>query len=64
MVIVVSGRGLFDPAIVDRPWTVILDLVDSLSRSYRDRADLVSSTGRSRAAYRSLAAATDGSNVA
>lgn len=55
VVVVVSDRA-FDPCITGGSWTVILDFVDSLSRSYRDRADLVPGRGR-RLGYRALAAA-------
>jgi polysaccharide biosynthesis protein PslH len=55
VVIVVSTRA-FDPVATDGPWTLVLDLVDSLSRSYRDRADVVEGIPR-RAMYRTLAAA-------
>jgi glycosyltransferase involved in cell wall biosynthesis len=55
LVIVVSDRA-FDPSVTGGSWTVILDFVDRLSRSYRDRAELVSG-GTRRLGYRALAAA-------
>lgn len=55
LVVVVSDRA-FDPSIAGQSRSVILDFVDSLSRSYRDRADLVTGAGP-RFGYRALAAA-------
>jgi hypothetical protein len=54
-VVVVSTRA-FDPSVTSGPWRLVLDLVDSLSRSYQDRAAVVDGLPR-RAMYRMLAAA-------
>ena len=54
-VVVVSTRA-YDAQRDRRPWTLVLDQVDSLSRSYRDRAEVVAGLSR-RVMYRSLAAA-------
>jgi hypothetical protein len=40
VVVAVTSRA-FHPTLVDGPWTVVLDLVDELSASYRDRARVV-----------------------
>jgi len=55
LVVVVSARA-FDPCLSAGPWAVILDFVDSLSRSYRDRATLVEG-GLRRPAFRGLSLA-------
>jgi hypothetical protein len=55
LVVVVSSRA-FDPSFATGPWGLVLDFVDSLSRSYRDRAALVAEPWR-RSGYRALAAA-------
>jgi hypothetical protein len=54
VVVVVSTRA-FDPRMVAGRATVVLDQVDSLARSYHDRAALVDGLPR-RVGYRSLAA--------
>ena len=54
-VVVVSTRA-YDAHATEGPWTLVLDQVDSLSRSYRDRAEVVDGLSR-RVMYRSLAAA-------
>lgn len=54
VVIAVTTRA-FDPRVLDGPWTVVLDQVDSLARSYRDRAALTNA-GFRRGGYRALAA--------
>lgn len=53
IVVVISARA-FDPHVVEGPWTVVLDQVDSLARSYRDRAAVVDGWTR-RVSYRLLA---------
>jgi glycosyltransferase involved in cell wall biosynthesis len=58
LVLVVSTRA-FDQRAATGPWTLVLDLVDSLSRSYRDRSAVVDGLAR-RAMYRSLAIAHAG----
>lgn len=55
LVVVVSARA-FDPCLSTGAWAVVLDFVDSLSRSYRDRATLVEGMLRRRA-YGGLAIA-------
>ncbi|MEY2592017.1 MAG: polysaccharide biosynthesis protein PslH [Acidimicrobiaceae bacterium] len=54
-VVVVSTRA-FDAAASIGSWTIVLDLVDTLSRSYRDRAAVVDGIPR-RTMYRALASA-------
>jgi hypothetical protein len=54
VVVVVSTRA-FDTRAVDGPWTLVLDQVDSLARSYNDRVDAVEGLPR-RAMYRTLSA--------
>jgi hypothetical protein len=54
VVIAVSTRA-FDARALDGPWRVVLDQVDSLARSYHDRAALVDGQGR-KIGYHTLAA--------
>jgi hypothetical protein len=55
LVLVVSARA-FDPRALAGSWTTVLDFVDGLSRSYRDRSQLVDGPAR-RLGYGTLAAA-------
>lgn len=55
LVVAVSARA-FDPSLQTGRWTFLLDLVDSLGRSYRDRADVVDGWLR-HAGFRALGAA-------
>ncbi len=52
LVVVVSTRA-FDLRIADGPWSTVLDYVDSLARSYRDRAAVLG--GVRRVGYAALA---------
>jgi hypothetical protein len=52
VVVVVSTRA-FDLRILDGPWTVVLDQVDSLARSYHDRVAVVDGLPR-RTMYQTL----------
>lgn len=52
VVVVVSARA-FDMRIAAGPWTTVLDFVDSLARSYRDRGAVV--RGGRQLAFRALA---------
>lgn len=55
LAVVVSARA-FDPHATAGRWTVVLDFVDSLSRSYRDRSE-VATTRFERYGYRALSRA-------
>ena len=54
---VVASTRAFDPAVVAGPWHLVVDQVDSLARSYRDRAAVVHGLPR-RGLYRDWAPAT------
>ena len=55
LVVAVSARA-FDPVATTGSWDVVVDLVDDLARSYRDRADLATNP-LAHGSYRALAAA-------
>ncbi len=56
VVLCVTGRA-YHPAISRGPWVTVLDLVDCLSTSYRDRS-MIAGPGPSRVMYRALAWST------
>jgi len=54
-VVVCSTSRSYHPSLLDGPWTLVLDYVDRLSDSYRDRAAILGGSARS-VGYRALSA--------